>query len=243
MHIINDTMDMIKLIEDEEPFKTRAIRNVLRRIQTTGTALTQHLQEMCVVLEKGGVRNFVHQLRVGTKEVDQLEKLLRDLTDDKQDLGTSLEYVHVGLTHKAGQAVAVNTAAVQELNHLFKAALGDKYGLRIAAIVQNRQANGEGLVFLDEHDITELSGLKEEDPSTSNDDSPRPRRKERYIERNEAIKNSFMLNVPVADEPDTWAHIDIIRISDNKATDGSTMVNYPISSKHLMALIQRPLGN
>ncbi|EEU39932.1 uncharacterized protein NECHADRAFT_79661 [Fusarium vanettenii 77-13-4] len=242
MLIVDSSMAIITLIENEEPFKTRAIQEVLKNIQASGAAITTHLQGMCATLEKGGAENFTHQLFAGAKDLDELQKMVAELKIHKQDLGISLESVHVGLTQQAGQAIAVNTAVVQELNDTLKKALGDTNGLKIARIVQNRQANGEGLVFLQENDITELSGLPEEGPSKIEDNPSDSHRKERYIEKNKAIRNSFMQNVPVSDEPDAWAHIDIIRIADNEAIDGSTMVNYPVSSAHLMALINRPIG-
>ncbi|KAF2279093.1 uncharacterized protein EI97DRAFT_431307 [Westerdykella ornata] len=238
MKTVEETLKIVELIEDQEPLKTENIKSVLLKIQETGKSVTECLQEMNVALEKGGLKNFVHQMRSGSDDLARLDTLMRDLALSKVDLGVSLELVSVGLTYKVGEAIAVNTAVVEDLNSRLKAQLGDQYGLKLATIVQNRKANADGTVSLTAADIAELSA-KPHDLESDDFGTHGQKYKKRIIKDNRALRQGFMLNVPVAGEQDIWDHIDEIEISNNLAEDGGTMFNYPVSKEVLLAGLAR----
>jgi hypothetical protein len=62
---------------------------------------------------------------------------------DKTSLILHVQLVAVGLTPDVGDEIAVNTAAVKQIDQLLQQKLGNGEGLKVSAVLQGEQPNGE----------------------------------------------------------------------------------------------------
>jgi hypothetical protein len=225
---VQTSKTIVDLVQREPSLASPSVGTAIRGIANTTTSLNAHLSELQVLLDGSSARRFTHELFSGSDEQRQLQAIVDTLIRYKVDLIVGIGLVNVGLVHGYGNAVRVNTAAVEELNVRIKGILGDVGSLRIAKIIEGRPRDANGTVPLTTEDIAKIGDVKDGRLVSEETVLPGSGRKIRCIENNIGLKGSLQLNTPVGN--DIWINMDVIRVENNIADVGAAQYNYPISS-------------
>jgi hypothetical protein len=225
---VQTSKTIVDLVQREPSLASPSVGTAIRGIANTTTSLNAHLSELQVLLDGSSARRFTHELFSGSDEQRQLQAIVDTLIRYKVDLIVGIGLVNVGLVHGYGNAVRVNTAAVEELNVRIKGILGDVGSLRIAKIIEGRPRDANGTVPLTTEDIAKIGDVKDGRLASEETVLPGSGRKIRCIENNIGLKGSLQLNTPVGN--DIWINMDVIRVENNIADVGAAQYNYPISS-------------
>jgi hypothetical protein len=225
---VQTSKTIVDLVQREPSLASPSVGAAIRGIANTTTSLNAHLSELQVLLDGSSARRFTHELFSGSDEQRQLQAIVDTLIRYKVDLIVGIGLVNVGLVHGYGNAVRVNTAAVEELNVRIKGILGDEGSLRIAKIIEGRPRDANGTVPLTTEDIAKIGDVKDGRLASEETVLPGSGRKIRCIENNIGLKGSLQLNTPVGN--DIWINMDVIRVENNIADVGAAQYNYPISS-------------
>jgi hypothetical protein len=225
---VQTSKTIVDLVQREPSLASPSVGTAIRGIANTTTSLNAHLSELQVLLDGSSARRFTHELFSGSDEQRQLQAIVDTLIRYKVDLIVGIGLVNVGLVHGYGNAVRVNTAAVEELNVRIKGILGDEGSLRIAKIIEGRPRDANGTVPLTTEDIAKIGDVKDGRLASEETVLPGSGRKIRCIENNIGLKGSLQLNTPVGN--DIWINMDVIRVENNIADVGAAQYNYPISS-------------
>ena len=142
---VSQTKKIVELAASEAALKTPNVGVTIARLAVVGEALRSHLAELAGAT--GRVQGFVKQILSGRQDQEKLESIMRDLGNAKQDLGLYIQLANVGLTRSVGEAVHVNTAAVDAVNRLLSEQLGPTYTLKMAQLVEGRPRNGTASRF------------------------------------------------------------------------------------------------
>ncbi|TGJ83983.1 hypothetical protein E0Z10_g4752 [Xylaria hypoxylon] len=236
MGVVKTSKDIVEFVRREPSLVSHNVMNSTQGIKDAALELTNHLSTMHDHLDSGTIRGFAHQLFSGSDDQRQLKAIVDKLTRQKMDLTVNIGLANVGLVKGYGNAISVNTIAVEELSVRVKALLGEDGGLRIAKVIEGRPKNENGTIPLTSEDIAKLANVSGDTLKYTEAEVPGSTRKIRRIENNIALKGALQVNAPVGQ--DIWAHMDVIVVENNIADVDAAQYCYPISSSDFLASLK-----
>ena len=238
---IIQTKGIVELVKNENSLKTPSVGGAINRLDSVGKALLEHLTRISNT--KGPIQDFFYQLVSGKKGEDKLENIMKDLGNAKMDLSIQIQVANVGLIQAVGQAVQVNTAAVEKINKMLIETLGSGHVLRISQLIEGRSSNGKtakSLTRSSSYVITDgtLTLTKEDIALLAEPAAPAATKTQGFsgiIRENEAIRKALQINTPIG--VDIWKGMNLF-VEGNKATDQACQINGPMSEAAFRALLE-----
>jgi hypothetical protein len=244
---LKNLKSLVQTVQNEDDLRTDpAIDLELEKLKTIEGDLVNHLHQIDPE-GKGKVQQFTHQLFHGSKEERKLANIMNGLSRAKLDLSFRVQVASVGVIRDVGAAVFVNAETINRIDRCLRNLLGEGKGLRIAKLLRDdcpkglplpyrpksvhrlRSADQNGNFRLNRADVDEALEYDEENKKSEHGPGYFVHEKVRKMNNNTAERNSMVFAAPII--RDSWAHMDLIEASGNKALDNSCVFAFPITAE------------
>ncbi|KAH8892381.1 hypothetical protein GQ53DRAFT_764190 [Thozetella sp. PMI_491] len=224
---VGETKTIIDLVRDEDALHTSGAIAAIRHVEALSQELKGHLVSMGA--PRSGPRQFVHQIKSGSDDEEQLASIMVRLGRAKQDLILHVQVANVGLTKTVNNAIVVEMAMVNKIHVLLQDLLGEGKGLKIADFLRAKGNALEADRPLPLSD-TECEELQREElhavyPELA--DATLDAGGKRIIVQNLTRDQALQINGPVG--VDMWKDMAFVKIEGNAAAGTAIQTNYPIT--------------
>ncbi|KXX80281.1 hypothetical protein MMYC01_203610 [Madurella mycetomatis] len=217
---------IVQMVEDEMALQTAAVSTELVELN----AVAQDLVRILTGLQGkgGGAAQFFRMLVRGSRDEDDLAKIMEELDRAKANLGLRISLAHVGLSRGIRDVMVVNTAILKRVDARVRSVVGEEQGLKLAELVRDRPPQENGTIALSNEDLRSLVAASAQPPSRAD--------LVNVIASNVTKDQAIQINGSVGEQD--WYCISRVEVRDNQAVGGIIQVNGNMSPKALSILLK-----
>ena len=139
---------VVDIIEQEKCLRSSCIETELRRLGGVIRRLVKLIEEINAMGEKNAAKQLAHQFIHGTAQEKRMGIIMGDMCQVKTSLLLYIQTANVGIVKDLKDCVVASLQAIQRVEKLLKAELGDDMELKISQLVKDRRPSGEYLLTL-----------------------------------------------------------------------------------------------
>lgn len=235
---LSSIAQVIELVQTIEEIRTRGVLKALANMLKHAEKLDDHIQQVKKKSSTGSsLRRAAHHFMTGPEDLEHTTKVVSELASLKATLILHIQVAHVGLVVQNDQDKKANpgcthmldSSVLHEVNHIVEQRLGKGQGLKIAEVLRDRSADGDGMIRLtqEEYECLVFHSL---DDGQLNQELSTIR-----VANNHSFDQALQINAFISDN---WAELTHnLTVEDNDAHNQSIQVNVPTRTQEFANLL------